>query len=415
MIHVIMLMVGGSVKNMKWEYFPKPQNGPCFGEIDHYSSCGWKDQNQRDFTYSYPIHQEPAPLNYPTSHPSFTCPNSSSFEYASAQNSVPILYNSFYHPQNSFHYPQESCHFQNTQPPLDRLAESELILEELKRKREEETLDRIELLLKKMIKIKEKEKIATREYEEKLRQTAQSSSEEQVIERLKSSEETTSLSPETEEFIQWSRAWRQEQDIAFRNIEANLNHIAKYFEEMPSKEDEDQMEEVVRVYKPKAPYPQRLLGVTKKHVNSFPKDSMQHHVEEREEANQGSPHSNEIESCIEGEFSEPPIQEVLDEKDAPTIQQYPSLEIKDVKAVNTIPKRRIETEKQRTISMKKRRSRNNPTADPTSKFTQANHKRKLARERPSPQGALTGSFFHLRSFLLTNWKKRKKVMNKMSS
>ncbi|KAL4344707.1 hypothetical protein AHAS_Ahas11G0205300 [Arachis hypogaea] len=92
-----------------------PQNGPYFGEIDHYLSCGWEDQNQRDFTHSYPIHQEPPPLNYPTSPPSFTCLNSSSFEYASAQKSIPNPYNLFHHPQNSIHYPQESYHFQNTQ------------------------------------------------------------------------------------------------------------------------------------------------------------------------------------------------------------------------------------------------------------------------------------------------------------
>ncbi|KAL4315763.1 hypothetical protein AHAS_Ahas15G0217600 [Arachis hypogaea] len=40
-------------------YFPEPQNGPYFGEIDHYSSCGWEDQNRRNFTHSYPIHQKP--------------------------------------------------------------------------------------------------------------------------------------------------------------------------------------------------------------------------------------------------------------------------------------------------------------------------------------------------------------------
>ncbi|KAL4287451.1 hypothetical protein AHAS_Ahas19G0187500 [Arachis hypogaea] len=227
----------------------------------------------------------------------------------------------------------------------------------------------------------------------------------------------------TEEFIQWSRAKRKEQDNTSRNIEAS----SKYFEEMPSKEDDDQMEvtgeesdeqekeefvsseipmkkeEVVRVYKPKAPYPQRLLGVTKEHENSLPKDSMQLHVEEGEEVNQGSSHSNETESCIEGEFSEPPIQEALDEEEALTIQQHPSSKIKDVKAVETSTKMRIVTEKQGTISMKKRRSKNNPTPDPTNKFTQANHKRKLAGRKHSQQGASTGSFFHWRSFLLTNW------------
>ncbi|KAL4374050.1 hypothetical protein AHAS_Ahas05G0143000 [Arachis hypogaea] len=105
---------------------------------------------------------------------------------------------------------------------------------------------------------------------------------------------------------------------------------------------------------------------------------MQHHVEEREEINQGSPHSNETKNCIEGEFIELPIQGALDEEDNPTIQQYPSLEIKDVKVVETSTKGRIVTEKQRIIAMKKRRSKDNPTPDPTSKFTQANHKRMLA-------------------------------------
>ncbi|KAL4304702.1 hypothetical protein AHAS_Ahas16G0004700 [Arachis hypogaea] len=106
-----------------WEYqehemgcFLGSQNGPYFDDFDHYSSCGWEDQSQRDFTHSYPIHQEPSPLNYTTSPPSFTCLNPSSFEYASAQKSIQNPYNSFHHPQNSIHYPQESYHFQNTQP-----------------------------------------------------------------------------------------------------------------------------------------------------------------------------------------------------------------------------------------------------------------------------------------------------------
>ena len=175
-------------------------------------------------------------------------------------------------------------------------------------------------------------------------------------------------------------------------------------------------EEVVRIYKPKAPYPQRLLVVTKEHANSLPKDSIQHHVEEREGVNQRSPHSNETESCIEGEFIEPPIQEVLDEEDAPTIIQHPSPEIKVVKAINKSTKKRMVTKKRRTIFMKKKRStKSHPTLTPTSKFTQANNKRRLAGERHSKQGALTSSSFLLRSFLLTNWKKRKKVANNMSS
>ena len=137
--------------------------------------------------------------------------------------------------------------------------------------------------------------------------------------------------------------------------------------------------------------------------------------QEREKVNQGRSHSNDTESCKEEGFIEPQIQEAFDEQDTPTVQQQPSSEIKDVKAVETSTKRRIVTEKQRIISMKKRRPKNNPTPEPTSKFTQANHKGKLAGKKHSQQGALTSSFIHLKSFLLTNWKKRKKVRNSMSS
>ncbi|KAL4391182.1 hypothetical protein AHAS_Ahas03G0219500 [Arachis hypogaea] len=66
-------------------------------------------------------------------------------------------------------------------------------------------------------------------------------------------------------------------------------------------------------------------------------------------------------------------------------------------------KKKMVTKKRRTISMKKKRSNKSyPTPTPTSKFPQANNKRKLAGERHSKQGALTGSSFLLRSFLLTN-------------
>ncbi|KAL4397253.1 hypothetical protein AHAS_Ahas01G0173400 [Arachis hypogaea] len=124
-------------------------------------------------------------------------------------------------------------------------------------------------------------------------------------------------------------------------------------------------EEVVRLYKPKAPYPQRLLRVTKEHATSLPKNATQNLIEEREEVNQGSPHSNKTESCIKGEFIEPPIQEALDEEDTPTITQQPRLEIKEVKAINKSTKKRMVTKKRRKISMKKKRStKSHPTPTP---------------------------------------------------
>ncbi|KAL4374148.1 hypothetical protein AHAS_Ahas05G0152800 [Arachis hypogaea] len=116
---------------------------------------------------------------------------------------------------------------------------------------------------------------------------------------------------------------------------------------------------------------------------TFKNPIIKQHVEEREEVNQGSPHySNDIESCIKGVFIEPPIQEALDEENTPTTIQYPNPEIKVVKAINKSTKKMMVTKKRRTISMKKKRStKSHPTPTPTSKFIQANNKRKLAGER----------------------------------
>ena len=91
----------------------------------------------------------------------------------------------------------------------------------------------------------------------------------------------------------------------------------------------------------------------------------------------------------EEEFMEPPIQKALDEYKTPIITQQPSLEFKEVKATN---------------------KSTNSIPNPASKINQAICKRKLAEERPR-QGTLAESFPPLRSFLLTNWKKRKKMKN----
>ncbi|KAL4345127.1 hypothetical protein AHAS_Ahas11G0247300 [Arachis hypogaea] len=254
-------------------------------------------------------------------------------------------------------------------------------------------------------------------------------------------EEGEKMDSSMEDFILWSRKFREEQDITFKNIEVHIDQLTKYLAKptntfpsdikkeskamdgvVLSKEDEDQMvgtreelekqekevpipseipmkkEEVVRVYKTKAPYLQRLLRMTKKHANSLPKEAIQNLAEEREEVNQGSPHSNETESCIKGEFIEPPIQEALDEKDASTSTQQPSLEIKEVKAINKSTKKRIVTKIRRTTFMRNKRSTaNNPTPAPTSKANQANNKRKLVGRHPK-QGTSTYSSLPLRSF-----------------
>jgi len=248
-------------------------------------------------------------------------------------------------------------------------------------------------------KFREKEEIAKRDHEEKMRQLAQSYA-----------EDPTTLFP-----------WLREENNTTRGV-------------VLSKEDEDQMvgekeglekqekeapipseipmkkEEVMRVYKPKAPYPQRLLRVTKEHANSLPKKAMQDLTKERKENNQGSPHSNEVESCMEDDLVEPSIQEVLDEEDTPTITQHLCLAIKEVKAIKESTQRRIMTKKQKTTSMKKRRStKSNPNPIPTSKRNQANNNKRKLAGRQLTQGASIFSSSPLKSFLLTNWKKRNKI------
>ncbi|QHO58191.1 uncharacterized protein DS421_3g88610 [Arachis hypogaea] len=181
--------------------------------------------------------------------------------------------------------------------------------------------------------------------------------------------------------------------------------------EAPISTETSMKKEVVEAYEPKNPYPQRILEVTKEHANSLPKEAMQDLTKEKEEINQ----ENESESCMMDDFFEALPQEVLDKGNTPNITQQPSLDIKEVKATIKSTKKRIVTKIRRTISMKKKRSTiNNSTPTPTSKANQANNKRKLAGKRPK-QGTLTYFSFSLSFFLLTNWKKRKKVMNNMSS
>ncbi|KAL4315773.1 hypothetical protein AHAS_Ahas15G0218600 [Arachis hypogaea] len=114
---------------------------------------------------------------------------------------------------------------------------------------------------------------------------------------------------------------------------------------------------------------------------------------EEQESEEIIPNSSEAEKYMKEKFMEPPVQKALDEYKTPIITQQPSLESKEVKAIS---------------------KNTNPVPDPASKINQAICKRKLAEERPR-QGTLAESSPPLRSFLLTNWKKRKKVKNNMSS
>ncbi|QHO41143.1 uncharacterized protein DS421_5g143170 [Arachis hypogaea] len=123
--------------------------------------------------------------------------------------------------------------------------------------------------------------------------------------------------------------------------------------------------------------------------------SVKEEVEEQasEEDTQEKSNSSEAEKYIQEKLMEPPMQKALDEYKTPIITQQTSLEFKEVKATN---------------------KSTNSVPNPASKINQAICKRKLAEERPR-QGTVAESSPHLRSFLLTNWKKRKKVKNNMSS
>ncbi|KAL4344645.1 hypothetical protein AHAS_Ahas11G0199100 [Arachis hypogaea] len=111
---------------------------------------------------------------------------------------------------------------------------------------------------------------------------------------------------------------------------------------------------------------------------------------EEQESEEVIPNSSEAEKYIKEEFIEPQIQKALDECKTPIITQQPRLGFKEVKATN---------------------KSTNPVPNPVSKINQAICKRKLAEEKPR-QGTVAETSPSLKSFLLTNWKKRKKVKNR---
>ncbi|KAL4371378.1 hypothetical protein AHAS_Ahas06G0159800 [Arachis hypogaea] len=123
--------------------------------------------------------------------------------------------------------------------------------------------------------------------------------------------------------------------------------------------------------------------------------SVKEEVEEQasEEDNQERPNSRETERHMKDKLMEPPIQKALDEDQTPKITQQPCLNNKEVKATN---------------------KSTNSVPKSASKLNQANFKRKLAERKPR-KGTRAETSPPLKSFLLTNWKKRKKVKNNMSS
>ncbi|KAL4329701.1 hypothetical protein AHAS_Ahas13G0326400 [Arachis hypogaea] len=151
--------------------------------------------------------------------------------------------------------------------------------------------------------------------------------------------------------------------------------IEKYEEEMKKSWEEQQTSSIKELLS-------QMLGAKK---------GVEEH--ESEEVILEKLHSSEAEKYMKEEFMEPPIQKTLDENKTPIITQQSCLEIKEVKATS---------------------KSTNPVPNPASKINQVICNRKLAEERPR-HGTVAESSPPLKSFLLTNWKKRKKVKNNMSS
>ncbi|KAL4394567.1 hypothetical protein AHAS_Ahas02G0164900 [Arachis hypogaea] len=240
-----------------------------------------------------------------------------------------------------------------------------------------------------------------------------------------------------------TKVWK-EQENSLKNMEVQLAQLVSATKKEEKQEEEAtessgflvKKKEVVETFEPELAYSQKPLEMTRAHDNSqlsqtsldqntstlesmierYEEEmkkawedqqtssmkellkqmlSVKEEVEEQasEEDNQERPNSRETERHMKDKLIEPPIQKALDEDQTPKITQQPIHESKEVKATN---------------------KSTNPVPDPASKINQAIYKRKLADERPR-QGTVAESSPPLRSFLLTNWKKRKKVKNNMSS
>ncbi|KAL4373328.1 hypothetical protein AHAS_Ahas05G0070800 [Arachis hypogaea] len=415
------------------EYLPEPQNDSHYD--DSYTNRSWEG-NLKD---SCSIHQETSSLeytlnkvmkNYPPSLPSFSFESSSSLDYASTQSFLQNPYKSSYQPQNSshnsqnsFHTPQHNfttthpCHENYSQPsslepadedylqwskePLESQCQAIEIHRQLV-KRHTQSQSWKEILFKKMNKPSEQTRRnlepSNREDED---QFVGEEVEKQDEKAFVSSE--ISMKNEVVEVFEPELAYSQKPLEMIKEHESSqppqtsLNQrcstlIERYEEEMKKSWEEQQTSSMKVLLK-------QMLSV-KEEVEE----------QESEKNNQGRPNSSEAEKCKEEGLMEPPIQEALNEDKTPIITQQPSLESKGVKAIDKSTKKRIVTKTSRT-TFKKRSTANNPPPDQASKLNQANFKRKLAERRPR-QGTIAETSPPLRSFLLTNWKKRKKVKNR---
>ncbi|QHO23886.1 uncharacterized protein DS421_12g367430 [Arachis hypogaea] len=348
-------------------YFPPPQNNSS-----HYSNGGWE------------YHQ--GMKEHPSSRPSFSFKSSSSLDYASTRSFLQNPYKSSHQSHNSFHTPQHnfttthSRHKNYSQPSSLELAVEDYL--QWSKEPLESQCQAIEIH-RKLVE----------------RYTQPQSWKETILKKMNGPLEQTK-----------------------RNLEpSNSKDEDQFVSEEVEKQDEEAFvsskisieKEVVEAFEHVASYSQKLIEVIEEPETSLPKELVENHEEEMEKDTQEKSHSTEAEKCKEEKPMEPPMQEALNEEITPTTTQPPKLRLKEVKAINKSTEKRIVTKLQRT-TFKRRSTANNPSPELASKLNQAMYKRRLAEKRLR-KGTTAETFPPLRSFLLTNWKKRKKVKNNMSS
>ncbi|KAL4344459.1 hypothetical protein AHAS_Ahas11G0180500 [Arachis hypogaea] len=408
---------------------PWPQNDSHSEEFYNDSHCGWEDQNQRTLNVSYSINQEPSSLeqtinsfmqNYPTSIPISSLENSSSLDYVPTQSLLQDPHHSFHQPQNLFHNSQDSFYTtQNnltTKHPypqnLSQPSSLELVAEDLLQKsrelleRQEQSWKGQEILFKKMD-----------GYLEEIRRNLElsnSEDEDQIVgEEVEKQNEETSVSSESSMEKEVVEVFEPVASYSQKPIDMTREHENSQLSQTSLKQNGSTIESMIERYEEemKKSWEDQQTSSMKELLKQMLSVKKEVEEQESEEDTQEKSHSSEAEKYTEEELIEPLLQGTLDEKKTPTITQPPRLGFKEVTAINKSTKKRIVTKLPRTIFMKKKGSTiSNPPPDPASKLNQAINKRKLAEERPR-QGPLAEFSPPLRSFLLTNWKKRKKVNN----
>ncbi|KAL4374188.1 hypothetical protein AHAS_Ahas05G0156800 [Arachis hypogaea] len=357
-------------QSSEMNYFPEPQSDSYY--YGTYTKDGWEGKcNDSHSNYLRTLSLDRAARAY--------LEECSSFDYASTQNSLQDPYNSSHQPQN---YSQPLSFELVAEDPLQKsrelLERQEQIMEEQKQRWTEQ-----EFLLKKIEghveqrkihsgspSVKDEEQSVREEEEEEVPISIEISMEEEQDEEATVSSELSMKNEvvENETALEMKREHEHSQ-----SSQTSLESvIEKYEEEMKKSWEEQQTSSIKGLLS-------QMLGAREE-------------VEEQE-SEEVIPNSSEAEKYIEEKLMEPPIQKALDEYKTPIITQQTSLEFKEVKATN---------------------KSTNSVPNPASKINQAICKRKLAEERPR-QGTVAESSPHLRSFLLTNWKKRKKVKSNMSS